>query len=336
MAGATLHAPLIEATEGMNVAGVVTGDPGRRAKAIADLPDAAVLPNADQLWKRADRYDLAVVAAPNRAHVPVGLAALEAGLPVVIDKPLAATSADGQRLEAAARQRKLMLTVFHNRRWDGDMLTVQRLLAEGALGDVLRFESRFDRWRPQRAGDAWRERGDRAEAGGVLFDLGSHLVDQALVLFGEVDGVYAEVDRRRTGALVDDDVFLALRHVSGVRSHLWMSHLAAQPGPRMRVMGTSAAYVKWGLDPQEDAFRAGARPGDPGWGREPRERWGLLGAGDEAHPVETEPGAYQRFYEGVAAALHDGTPPPVPAADAIAGLEILEAALAEARGPSRA
>ena len=113
----------------------------------------------------------------------------------------------------------------------------------------------------------------------------SHLVDQALVLFGAVDDVYAEVERRRPGALVGDDVFVALRHASGVRSHLWMSHLAAQPGPRMRVLGTGAAYVKWGLDPQENALRAGGRPGDAGWGQEPRrERWGVLGAGEEADP----------------------------------------------------
>lgn len=306
---------------------MVTGDPVRQGQAAADFPAAAVLSDARLLWEEARSYDLVVVAAPNRAHMPLGLAALESGLPVVIDKPLAASSADGRRLEAAARERELMLAVFHNRRWDGDMLTVQRLVGEGALGEVLRFESRFERWRPRRAADAWRELGDPAEAGGVLFDLGSHLVDQALVLFGAVDDVYAEVERRRPGALVGDDVFVALKHASGVRSHLWMSHLAAQPGPRMRVLGTGAAYVKWGVDPQENALRAGGRPGDAGWGREPRERWGVLGAGEEARPVETEPGAYQRFYEEVAAALREGGPPPVPAAEAIAGLELLEAAL---------
>jgi predicted dehydrogenase len=311
----------------MEVAAVVTGDPGRQARAAADFPGAAVLPDAGLVWDDAGSYDLVAVAAPNRVHVSLGLAALEAGLPVVIDKPLAASSADGRRLEIAARKRGLMLAVFHNRRWDGDMLTVQRLVREGALGEVFRFESRFERWRPRRADDAWRERGDPAEAGGVLFDLGSHLVDQALVLFGAVDDVYAEVDRRRPGALVGDDVFLALRHASGIRSHLWMTHLAAQPAPRMRVLGTGAAYVKWGLDPQEDALRAGARPGDPGWGREPRERWGKVGAGDEVVPVETDPGAYQRFYEAVAAALRGNGPSPVPAAEAIAGLEILESAL---------
>ncbi len=327
LAGSVFHAPLIAATPGMEVAAVVTANPDRQVQAAADFPAAAVLSDARLLWEDARSYDLTVVAAPNRAHASLGHAALDAGLPVVIDKPLAASSDDGRRLDAAARERGLMLAVFHNRRWDGDMLTVQRLVGEGALGEVLRFESRFERWRPERAADAWRERGDPAEAGGVLFDLGSHLVDQALVLFGAVDDVYAEVERRRPGALVGDDVFIALRHTSGVRSHLWMSHLAGQAGPRMRVLGTEAAYVKWGLDPQEDALRAGARPGEAGWGREPRERWGTLGAGEDTRPLETEPGAYDRFYDAVAEALREGKPAPVPAGEALAGLEILETAL---------
>lgn len=333
LAGSVFHAPLIAATEGMEVAAVVTGNPGRQRRAAADHPAATVLADVHLLWQDAQSYDLVVVAAPNRAHVPVALAALEAGLAVVIDKPLAASSADGRRLQEAARDRGLMLAVFHNRRFDGDMLTVQRLLAEGAFGEVIRFESRFERWRPQRAAEAWRERGDPEEAGGVLFDLGSHLVDQALVLFGAVDDVYAEVDRRRPGALVGDDVFVALTHAGGVRSHLWMSHLAAQPAPRMRVLGTESAYVKWGLDPQEGALRSGARPGDPGWGREPDEHWGTLGADGETHPIETEAGAYERFYAGVREALRNGTPPPVTGAEAVAGLEILEAALEGASRP---
>ena len=316
----------------MTVSAVVTGDPARQRRVAAGFPEAEVLPDAARLWDQAQSFDLAVVAAPNRAHAPLGLAALEAGLPVVIDKPLAASSAAGRQLDEAARERGLMLAVFQNRRWDGDMLTVRRLIGEGALGEVLRFESRFERWRPQRAADAWRELGDPAEAGGVLFDLGTHLIDQALVLFGPVEHVYAEVERRRPGALVGDDVFLALRHESGVRSHLWMGHVAAQPAPRMRVLGSSAAYVKWGLDPQEDALRVGGRPGDPGWGSEPPARWGLLGVGDAARPVETEPGAYQRFYEGVVTALRDGGPPPVPAREAIAGLEIVEQALESSGG----
>jgi predicted dehydrogenase len=178
--------------------------------------------------------------------------------------------------------------------------------------------------------DAWRERADPEEAGGVLFDLGSHLIDQALVLFGEVESVYAEVDRRRAGAEVDDDVFVALSHRSGVRSHLWMSQAAAQPGPRLRVLGSKAAYVKRGLDVQEDALRAGALPGGPDWGREPPEAWGTVGAGEDTRRIETEPGDYPAFYRGVVDALREEAPPPVGAADAVRVLELIERALAQA------
>jgi predicted dehydrogenase len=194
----------------------------------------------------------------------------------------------------------------------------------GALGEVFRFESRFERWRPTPKG-GWREDPDPAGAGGTLFDLGPHLVDQALVLFGPVTHVYAEVSARRARVRVDDDAFVALTHASGVRSHLHVSATAAEHGMRMRVLGTRAAYVKRGLDVQEAALKAGQRPG-PGWGEEPEADWGQLGAADEWTPVRTERGDYGAFYAGIAAALRDGAPPPVDPMDSVAGLEIIEAA----------
>jgi predicted dehydrogenase len=330
LAGQAFHAPLIEATPELELAFVVTSNAERAEHARGRYPAVEVLPDVEALWRRREQQDLVVVATPNRAHVPVGLAALEAGLPVVVDKPLAATAADGRRLQEAAESRSLMLAVFHNRRWDGDMLTLRRLIAEGALGEVLRFESRFERWRPEIRADAWRERAAREDAGGVLFDLGPHLIDQALLLFGPVDGVYAEVDRRRPGARVADDAFVALTHASGVRSHLWASQVAAEPGPRMRVLGTKAAYVKFGLDVQEAALREGGSPGGADWGREPPEAWGSLGVEGEVRRVETEPGDWLAFYRGVAASLRDGSPPPVGAADGVAVLELIERALAAA------
>jgi scyllo-inositol 2-dehydrogenase (NADP+) len=188
------------------------------------------------------------VATSNATHLPLGLAAVQAGLAVVVDKPLALTAAKGRRLVTAARERGVLLTVFHNRRWDGDLRTLQRLLDADALGSVHRFELRFERWRPALRPGAWREL-ERPEAGGgLLLDLGSHLVDQALLLFGQPRSVYAEVDRRRAGVQGDDDVFVALEHPGGVRSHLWASSLAAQVGPRLRVLGDRGAYVKHGLD----------------------------------------------------------------------------------------
>jgi predicted dehydrogenase len=198
----------------------------------------------------------------------------------------------------------------------------------------------------------WREGGTPEQAGGLLFDLGPHLIDQALDLLGPARSVYAEVRRLRPGAQVDDDVFLALEHSSGVRSQLWATMLAAQPGPRLRVLGSRAAYVKWGLDVQEDALRAGARPGDPGFGEDPPEAWGLLGTEEDARPVQTEPGRYVEFYERMEQAIRAAaspareppaaapdapatapappSAPPVPLAAGIATLRVIEAARASA------
>jgi predicted dehydrogenase len=197
---------------------------------------------------------------------------------------------------------------------------------------VLRFESRFERWRPEPKPDSWRERGEAEEGGGLLFDLGSHLIDQALVLFGPAQVEYAEVDRRREGVQADDDVFVALEHESGVRSHLWASAVAAQLGPRLRVLGSEAAYVKWGLDVQEEQLRDGMRVGDPGYGREPEERFGTLGTDDEQRRIETEPGAYLRYYEQLRDAILNDTLPPSPVQDGVAVLELIEAARTASEG----
>jgi scyllo-inositol 2-dehydrogenase (NADP+) len=328
MAGRVFHAPFIEAADGIELAAVVTADPGRRRQAQAAHPAAAIVESADLLWPAAADLgvDLVVVATPNRAHVPVALAALGAGLAVVVDKPLAVTAADGRRVVDEAARRRLLLSVFHNRRWDGDFLTVRRVVAAGALGRVWRFESRYERWRPERRPEAWRERGDPQEGGGLLADLGSHLVDQAVVLFGPPVSVYAEVACRRPGAVVDDDTFVALEHAGGTTSHLWASSVTARSGPRFRVLGSAGGYVVEGMDPQEEALLAGAVPGSAGWGTSPESRWGTIGAGDDVAPVPTEPGNYGRFYEGIVAALRNGAPPPVAPADALLTLEVIDAA----------
>jgi predicted dehydrogenase len=213
--------------------------------------------------------------------------------------------------------------VFQNRRWDGDFLTVRKLIADGALGPIHRLESRFERWNPvPRPG--WRESGDPADAGGLLFDLGAHLVDQAVQLFGPVRAVYGELDRRRAGVVIDDDAFVALTHASGVRSHLWMSSVAGDDNGRFRVLGSKAAYLKFGLDLQEAVLR-GARTGIE-LGEEPPEHWGRIGAGETWETVLTERGAYVDYYAGIERSLREGTPPPVDPADAITVLEVIEAA----------
>lgn len=329
MAGRIFHGPFIEATPGIELAAVVTSDAGRQEQARAAHPKAALVATTDELWAVAPELgvELVVVATPNRAHVPVALAALAAGLAVVVDKPLAPTAADGRRVVEEAARRGLLLSVFHNRRWDGDFLTVRRLVSAGALGRVWRFESRYERWRPERRQDAWRERGDPGEGGGLLADLGSHLIDQAIVLFGPPVSVYGETARRRPGAEVDDDTFVALEHAGGTTSHLWASSVAARSGPRFRVLGSTAGYVVHGMDPQEQALHEGRRPGtEDGWGWSPPASWGTLGTGDDIAPVPTERGDYGRFYQGIVAALREGAAPPVAPADALATLEVIGAA----------
>ena len=331
LAGRALHAPLIAATPQLELALIVTSDPGRRERARAEHPEVSVIADVEHLWSPASELDLIVIATPNSSHIWLARRALEAGLAVVIDKPMAPTSAEGRRLVEEAERRGLLLTVFQNRRWDGDYLTLRRLLAEGVLGDVIRFESRFERWRPAVKPDAWRERAEPEEAGGLLFDLGAHLIDQAVQAFGPPTHVYAEVERRRPGATVDDDTFVALRHEGGMSSHLWMNVLTAIRAPRMRVLGLHGAFEKYGLDVQEDSLRRGELPGEEGWGREPADAWGTLQIGDETRAVETEPGAYPDFYRLLAEAFGSGGPPPVDPSDAVRVLRIIETAFESAR-----
>ncbi|MBX9398770.1 Gfo/Idh/MocA family oxidoreductase [Streptomyces sp. TRM72054] len=339
LAGSVFHAPLIATTEGLTLDTVVTSNAERQEQARTEYPGVRVAATPDELFERAGDLDLIVIASPNRTHVPLATAALKSGLPVVVDKPVAGTAAEARELAALAEERGLLLSVFQNRRWDNDFLTLRRLLAEGELGDVWRFESRFERWRPQPKG-GWRESGDPAEIGGLLYDLGSHVVDQALVLFGPAASVYAEADIRRPGAATDDDTFIALTHANGVRSHLYVSATTAQLGPRFRVLGSQAGYVKYGLDPQEAALRDGQRPsksadwGD--WGTEPESLWGRVGSGESpltggGRPLRTLPGDYPAYYAAIAAALRDGAPNPVTALEAAAALDVLEAARRSAR-----
>ena len=327
LSGSVFHAPLIASTEGLAVATVVTGNSRRQEQVRRDHPDADVLSDADLLWDRPAEHDLVVIAAANDVHTRLAREGLDAGLPVVVDKPVAPTAAEARDLIQHADKLGLLLTVFQNRRWDSDQRTLRKLITSGELGEILRYESRFERWRPRLApGRVWRESTPAAQGGGVLLDLGSHLVDQALVLFGPVTHAYAEIDHRR-GGVSDDDDFLALRHQSGVLSHLWASAVAGAPGPRLRVLGPQAAYVVSELDGQEDALRSGLHPrGSDTWGVEPESRWGRLVRGEQTEPVASERGTWPCFYSGVARSLRDGVPPPVDPRDAAATLDVLEAA----------
>ncbi|MQY28987.1 Gfo/Idh/MocA family protein [Nocardia aurantia] len=331
LAGAVFHAPLIAAEPRMRVAAVVTSSAERAAAARREHPDVWVAASAEELLADPGRIDLVVVATPNTTHAPIARQAIEAGLPVVVDKPFTVTTAEARALIAAADAAGVALSVFQNRRWDSDFRTVRRLVEDGRLGEVRRFESRMERWRPVVKG-GWREVGGAAEGAGYLYDLGSHLVDQALTLFGPVTDVYCELDRRRPGVAADDDAFLALTHAGGVRSQLWMSAVAGQAGPRFRVLGSENAYVVEGLDPQEADLRAGRRPGDgKPWGTVESAQWGRLGTEDHVEPLRTEPGDYPAFYRAMADALCDGAPVPVDPRDALETLTVLETARERAR-----
>ncbi|MEP6494328.1 MAG: Gfo/Idh/MocA family oxidoreductase [bacterium] len=330
LGGATFHAPLISATAGLELAAIVTKDPTRRAQAQRDFPAARLLDGVADVWSAAASYDLAVVASPSGAHASLALRALEAGLNVVVDKPFAATADEARRIAAAAHARGLLVSPFQNRRWDGDFLTVRRLQADGRLGTVYRFESRFERWRAA-AKPRWTEPDAEGALEGIVYDIGSHLVDQALVLFGPVRDVYAESDRRHPAVCVEDEAMIALTHTSGVRSHLFMSAVAGQSGPRMSVYGSRATYVKFGLDPQEDSLKRGVRPGDEAWGEESADRWGTLHDGTTGAPIATEAGAYENFYTGIERALRTRGAPPVDPNDAVESLVVIEAAKRSAR-----
>jgi predicted dehydrogenase len=331
LAGRFFHAPLIAATEGLTVASVVTSNPERRAQVAREYPDAQVLTTPAELWEGAE-HDLVVVATSNDAHAPLATEAIDHGVAVVVDKPLASGVDQAEALVAHAERAGVVLTVFQNRRWDSDHLTLARLVGEGHLGEVMRYESRFERWRPSPDAGAWRESAPPEQGGGQLLDLGSHLVDQALVLFGPATHVYGEVDSRR-GLPSDDDAFVALHHASGVISHLRASAVTAAPGPRLRVLGNRAAFITVGLDTQEDRLREGARPDTvPDWGTEPESSWGCLVTGDHSEPVPSERGNWPRFYELLERALRDGGPPPVDPHDAVTTLRVIDAARQSAAG----
>ena len=333
LAGSVFHAPLIDSTAGLTVATIVTGNPERAAEARANHPDADVVADAGEVFRRSDEHDFVVVATPNATHADLAGRSIDAGLPVVVDKPLGPDAPSAAAVAERAERTGVMLTVFLNRRWDSDHLTIARLLAEGRLGPVTRHESRFERWRPSLAdGGAWREDTAPADGGGVLLDLGPHLVDQVVQLHGPAASVYAEIAHRR-GGRGDDDAFLAIHHESGVESHIWASVVAAAPGPRQRVLGERGAYVVAGLDSQEAELRAGRRPGgaEP-WGVEPSESWGVFADGPRSESIESERGDWPAFYSGLERALRSGGPPPVDPVDAVAVLAVLDAARRSAEG----
>lgn len=325
LSGRVFHAPFIATNPAFRLDLVATGNAERAADARSQHPGVEVVETPNALLDRAGDLDLVILASPAHVHLEQGLAAFAAGAHIVIDKPFVPTVVDAKNLIAAADKAERTLTVFQNRRWDGDFLTVKKLLQDGALGAVHRFESTFERWSgPNR--DRWQDTTTIAQGAGITYDLGSHLVDQALQLFGPATVEAAELRILRERSVSDDDAFISLLHANGLRSHLTLSRAAGQSGPRFRVLGSESAYTVYGLDGQEPALKEQRWPGSAGYGVTPESEWGLLGVADDLAPVRTEDGRYPDFYAGVAASILDGAPPIVDPRDAIEVVRILERA----------
>lgn len=320
MAGRDFHAPLLRAASGMSLTHVVTGDAGRAAQATEDQPGVSVVPTVANLLAEAGSLDVVVVASPSSVHVAHAEAAIDHGLAVVVDKPLATGVAPGRALVHRARRRGVPLTVFQNRRWDAEHLTARAVLGSGVLGELVRYEARYERWRPVPK-SRWRENLPSDQGGGLLMDLQPHLVDGAMNLFGPVEAVYAELGSVTT--VGDDVAFLVLHHRSGLRSHLGATSLAGAPGPRTRILGSEASYLVADTDGEQTAYA--------GWADRDGDHRGWLVRGEESQPVPRAPGSWGDFYPAVAAMVRDGAPPPVDPDDAVAVLEVLDAARHSAR-----
>ena len=321
-ASKTFHAPLIQATEGLDLVAVSSSD---SARVQADL-EVDVEHQAQALCQRSD-IDLIVIPTPNDTHFPLAKAALMAGKHVVVDKPFTVTFSEAKQLKALAIDKERLVSVFHNRRWDGDFLTVKALLEAGTLGRITGLESRFDRFRPA-VRDRWREKA--LPGGGIWYDLGPHLLDQACELFGMPTAILLDLAARRDDAKADDD-FLALLEYDGFRVSLSAGTLVAESTPRFRLHGTKGGYLKYGLDPQESRLKAGEIP-RPAWGDDTAGMLTLREGGGEEAPLvrqelPTQPGDYLAYYQGIVAAIRDKAPLPVDIDDGLRNMLLLEAGL---------
>ena len=322
MAGSVFHAPLITAVDGLELGKVVSSD---AVKVRRDYPDVDVVADVRELL--ADQaIDAVVVASPNPTHYHYAKQALLAGKHVVVDKPFAIRVAEAEELIELAGQKGLLLSVFQNRRYDNDFLTVRKVLDEDLLGELTIYEAHYDLFRPQ-ISTKWKEHA--GEGSGALYDLGPHLIDQAVQLFGEPRTVFADLAKQRPGAEVDDYFHLILGY-GALRVVLVSGWVVRQPGPHFQLHGTKGSLVKYGFDPQQPDLQKGLRPGHPRWGRDAEEFYAQLSIGRDVTAVsriETIPGCYETYYKGLYAAIAAGAPLPVKAGEALVALKVIEAAL---------
>lgn len=324
LGGSVFHAPLVVSEPRLRLKSVVTSRSGEIAR---DLPTTAAVSDPKEIFDDPE-IKLVVITTPNQTHFSLARQALEAGKHVVIDKPFTTSLAETDTLIALAKQRGLILSVFQNRRWDGDFLTICQLVRQQTLGNVSYFESRFNRFRPTiRPG--WRE--EIGPGTGLLYDLGPHLVDQALVLFGVPNAIFADVAHLRSQGTADDYFHIILEY-DRLRAILHASNLVYHPGPRFVLHSDRGSYVKFELDPQEQNLKDGIRPGMQSWGlAEPKSNGTLYLADESERQVPTLPGAYERYYAEIAGAILTGAEPPVTAKQGRDVMFVLEAAFRSAR-----
>jgi scyllo-inositol 2-dehydrogenase (NADP+) len=320
LAGRYFHAPLLKGC-GFEVVAIQTGNSDRSTHAQQDFPNTKVVPTIDQLV--ANQLDLVVVASANLVHAEHALAAINAGIPVVVDKPMGRTFAETELIINAGKEAGVPVSTFFNRRWDSDALTIKKVLASGTLGDIHRIDSRFERFRPDLNAASWRENMSASDGGGQLLDLQPHLISTAIDWFGKAELVTATVRSLRGGA--DDDSVLVLRHESGTISYLSASAVVGAPGPRVRILGTKGALVIHELDPQEALLRAGRFPEGGTWTVSTSSK-AFIHRGDEIEEIEAVPGNYAHYYKEVETAIKTGSPLPVTNEDALLVAKLIDQA----------
>ena len=320
LAGRYFHAPLLKGC-GFEVVTVLSSNQLRASHALEDFPDTKVVTTMQELLS--NNLDLVVVASANLAHAEQATAALKAGIPVVVDKPMGRNLVETKSIVELSDSLGVPVTTFFNRRWDSDALTIKKVLATGVLGQIHRMDSRFERFRPDVNKDSWRENMSAEDGGGQLLDLQPHLISTAIDWFGRCELVTATV--RSIRGATDDDSVLVLRHDSGVMSYLSASAVVGAPGPRIRILGSKGALVINDLDPQEALLRAGKFPAGGIWS-EPTTSVAHIHRGNEVEEIQGIAGNYAMFYTAVASAISNGTPWPVSNDDALLVASIIDQA----------
>jgi scyllo-inositol 2-dehydrogenase (NADP+) len=322
MSGEVFHAPLIEAHPGFTLHACVQ----RKLPTIRKrYPDVIVYNEVDQVI--ADKaIELVVINTPNETHFDFTRRALEAGKHAIVEKPFTVTSDEAAKLIAIAKKNNRILTVFQSRRWDGDFLTIQKVLANSWLGKVVEFEAHYDRFRNYIEPNTWKE--ESKPGTGILYNLGSHMIDQVLVLFGLPLEVDARIGIQRPGGQVDDYYDIRMIY-KGFHAIVKSSYLVREPGPRYMMHGTEGSFIQYGIDVQEQALKEGKLPGTPGWGQGPKDSWGKLNTTLEGlhveSRIETLPGNYLLYYDNVFHAIREGQPVAVKPEESMNVIRVIEA-----------